>query len=200
MQRDDDGDRYYDWPVYRDNPDKKAAVAEEEARLEALLKELEAKYAEVEAQIKAEYEKDFAGHTKALADKAAALGIKKATKTDTLNSIIAEERPELEKLLAKVSNIVTPDWKNVSYDKNQNRLYLGLISAPTTYDVDYDDIEFDSDEPYIDSDALEQTIQEEAEEIFIEVASDLGVDEVALDALDDIAKAEGELLTLTEST
>jgi hypothetical protein len=186
MEREYDDDRYWDYEVFVDNREKKAAVAEQEAALLKKLAELEANYKKLKAEATAEHDKN-------IADRTTALKAKKDIKKATIKTIIEENKEELDKLIAVINEsiTVTPNWEGASY-KN-DKIYVELIGETQEYDVGYDDIEFDSDSPYIDIEKIYGYLEETAEE-------DLGCIGDALGTVDISQASKNDLLEIPGSS
>ena len=179
-EREEDDDRYYYYDVYRDNPEKKAAVADKENELSKKLVELETRYEEIVASIKTEHETDFAAQTKSITDKSASLKNKQERKKEIFQKILEEERSELERILKKISDrSIYIDWVHFSIRKN--KLIIPLVKKHSVT-IDQDDFEFDTDGvASFNSTSVESNIDDEAIEMLQQIAYDLGVDDTQID-------------------
>jgi hypothetical protein len=157
-EREYDDDRYWDYDVFVDNKEKKAAVAAQEAALLQKLAELEANYKKLKTEITAEQDKG-------IADRKVALKAKQDSKNTAIKAIVEEDRVELDKLINEINKYsdfkARPDWNKLAY--RNDKIYLPLIGETKTYDVDYDDINFDSDdEPFVNTEKIMEYLEEEA--------------------------------------
>ena len=186
MEREYDDDRTWDYEVFVDNKEKKAAVADKEAALLKKLAELEANYKKLKAEATAE-------HDKGIADRTATLNTKKDVKSATIKAIVEEDKAELDKLITTINEYVTvtPNWNGLLY-KN-DKIYLELVGEMQECRVDYDDIVFESDDPYIDIERLYEYLEETAEE-------DLGGIADALETTDISHASKNDLLEIPGSS
>lgn len=186
VEREYDDDRSWDYEVFVDNKEKKAAVADQEAELLTKLAELEANYRKLKAEAAAEHDKN-------IADRATALNAKKDIKKATIKTIIEENKEELDKLIAVINEsvTVTPNWEGASY--KDDKIYVELIGETQECSVDYDDIVFESDDPYIDVERLYEYLEETAEE-------DLGCIGDALGTVDISQASKNDLLEIPGSS
>lgn len=134
---------------------KKAEVADAEAELRKRLEEVEEKVSKLRAEAKAEYDAEFATHSKTLADKRAALTSKDERKKSTIAALLEEERAELEKLCSKVSDKLTPGWE--SFTVYNDNIYLSLTTKPFDVDVEADD--FDEDDNFMAERVIENVME-----------------------------------------
>jgi hypothetical protein len=178
-----------DWDFDIDE-EKKQEVAEQEAELEARFRELETKYNEIVAGVKAEHEADFAAHTQTISDKTSVLKNKKARKEAAFKAIVEEERPELEKILEE---LVTSKEVLVNWD--QVKIHNGLIFVPITktfdYEVDPDDIDIEQDDTSFNETRIEEYTDEQGIEGLYTIADYLGLDQSELETA---ISAEKEVL------
>lgn len=189
---DSDGDPT-DWEYIITDENQKAAVAEQEAALEQKYAELNANFKELQKIAETE---EVALKLK---NKTSVLKSKEERKKAIVNAVIEEDRPELEKIIADANKHVklTPDWKKVS--QHNGKIYLKLISDEFDYEVDHDYIEYDGDEPYIDTDKLYNNLEEYIlEEPIYEVAYSLINNDEVVDSLK--REDRGELLDIPGSS
>jgi DNA repair exonuclease SbcCD ATPase subunit len=148
---------------YRIDDNKKAAVAEQEAELVNKLKELKDRFKKLKTDAEAAHTAKFADHIKAINDKSNLLSSKKDLKNTTLKKVIEEDRQELEGIIAKINAEVpmTPLWDDVSF--SGNKIFLTLETEELeSYEISYDEINFDDDYPSINVDSLYERLEENA--------------------------------------
>lgn len=192
---DNDGD-----PVnfdYHINAAEEKSASIIEASLRAGIAKLETEYHKLRTQAEQDHAKAFAIHSQSIKDKSAAIDTLKSRKEALLKAVIAEERPELEKLVAKIQELVnvTPDWEHMTI--HQNKLVLSLASPEKTYDVNPEyDLDYDDDGATVNISRIESNLQDDVFEsgYFYELAESLGINENAVDE----AKS-GDLLSIPDS-
>lgn len=202
-EREDDGDRYYYFDVFVDNPEKKAAVAAQEKALEKKLKELEIEYNKIVAELRAEYEKDFRSYSKAMSDKAAIVANKKNAKNNLFKAIIAEERAELEQLINKVNKYTKVNANISNITLHNGKLFLGLTSKTKEIEIDlWDDVDYEDNYASVNTDKLVTIAEEHALEdgFLFDVAYSLGIDEERLDQIDFTFSSSGNTVDIPNSS
>jgi DNA repair exonuclease SbcCD ATPase subunit len=189
-----DGDVDWDFDI---DYEKQKAVAKQEAELKNKLKELETRYNEILASVKAEHEASFADTTRDITDKTSAFKAKKARKEEIFNRVKEEERAELDELLKKITAQlpVAADSSNISLFKGH--LILGLHSKTFTFDIDYELIDFSNDTASIDTNKVEEQLKNstEGEDFWGDIADSLEIDYKNIQSA-----AEGDLLDIPGST
>lgn len=182
---DDDGDPTdFDFHVDK-KKEKEASIIE--AMIEAKVKELEANFKKLKAQAEAEYSAAFATHSQSIKDKTTTRDTKKSTRKQAIRAAIEEERPELEKIIAKLQKTlkVEPAWD--SAEVRGNKLIFTIIGPGGEYEVEYDeDFDRDEDGTSIDQGKIWDTIYDSIWEdgYLADFAAALDIDEVLIDAAD----------------
>lgn len=192
---DQDGDpTSFDFHI-NEKEQKSLAVVEDAIRNRLAI--AEATLNKLRNQLKQDHAKAFAIQSRDVRSKSAARDTRKKDKEALIQTIIAEERPELEKLITTLQSSfeVVPDWKHMTV--NKNKIILSLIVPGSTYCVDPDsDIDYDDEDASIDVGKIDETIRDSVLEdgYFYDLASSLGISDAAIDNA-----ASGELLEIPGS-
>jgi len=196
-EREQDDDRYYFYDKYRDNPEKKAAVADKEAELRDRLKKLEAEHDALTAKVKADFETDLADHTKTIADRIAMRDAKKGEIEAARKTVIDEVKAELSQKCADVAHLVTPAWDKLVI--KDTKIILPLVSEP--YSVEITDEDFDEDDNFLYDNVLEAATESYLEsdeyyeiiELIVEQPEDDPISAIDTDKLLSIPNSEWQL-------